>query len=136
MGSFSVWHWLVFLFLFLLPQVFYILALQASLKAVDPALRAMSPGLAWLLLIPLFNYIWIFVVVIRLARGYQRMWENQRLSSETNGGYGVGIAFAVSWVLCLIPLINLLAWIPALVFWVLHWVRVSQAKKLVLNTVV
>jgi hypothetical protein len=134
MGSFSAWHWLIVLLLaalVLLPGALYILTLQRAMEAVDPELRPMAPGLVWLLVIPLFNMIWLFFVVVHLKTGYERMQANGRLVAPTSAGFGVGIAMGVTWALCLIPFLNLLVAIPSLVLWILHWVQVSGARKLV-----
>ena len=136
MGEFSIWHWIVVLVMLgamYVPLIFYILSLQKAIEAVDIPFRSSSPGLVWLLLIPLFNFIWIFFLVVWISKGYEKMWEHQRLSVQTSAGFGVGIAYGVCWVLCLIPGLNLLAVIPSLVLWILHWVQVSQARKLVIS---
>jgi len=136
MGEFSIWHWsivLVFLGMVYVPLIFYILTLQRALDAVDPPLRPVAPGLVWLLLIPLFNFIWIFFLVVWITKGFEKMWQSQRLTAQTSAGFGVGIAYSVCWVLCLVPGLNLLLVIPSLVLWILHWVQVSQAKKLVIS---
>jgi hypothetical protein len=135
-GEFSIWHWLVVAILLIgmyVPFIFYILSLQRALESIDQTLRPVSPGLAWLLLIPLFNFIWIFFLVVWISKGYEKMWELQRLKAQSSAGFGVGIAYSVCWVLCLIPGLNLLVLIPSLVLWILHWVQVSQARKLVLQ---
>lgn len=134
MGSFSMMHWLIILIIFALwvvPQVFFILSVQTALRLVDDEFRQVTPGLAWLLFIPVFNLIWIFFLVTYMRRGYEKMWENQRLSRETSAGFGLGIGFGVASVFCLIPGLNLIAWLPALVLWILYWVQVSQLKALV-----
>ncbi len=135
MGEFSIWHWLIVLILFggvYVPLIFYILSLQRALEAIDAPVRPVAPGLAWLLLIPLFNFIWIFFLVVWIAKGFEKMWQNQRLTNQTSAGFGVGIAYGVCWVICLIPGLNLLAVIPSLVLWILHWVQVNQARKMVI----
>ena len=134
MGSFSIWHWFVVMVLcglIYIPLIFYILTLQRALEAVDQTMRPVAPGLVWLLLIPLFNFIWIFFLVVWITKGFEKMWQAGRLTTQTSAGFGVGIAYGVCWALCLIPGLNLLLMIPALVLWILHWVQVHQARKLV-----
>ena len=134
MSSFSLWHWLIVLvFLgFLVIQLLYILCIQRAFHAIDLECRPVAPGLAWLLLIPVFNIVWIFFLVVWMSRGLDRMWENQRLSKRTSGGFGVGLGFGISLALCAVPGVNLVAWIPALVFWILHWWQVAEVRTLVL----
>jgi hypothetical protein len=137
MGSFSVWHWLVALVLigvFILPNIFYILSMQKALAAIDQDKRPIAPGLAWLYLIPIFNIVWIYFLVVYISRGYARMGEAGRLSRPTAGGFGVGLAFAICLSLTLVPGLNLLAIIPMIVLWILHWVQVHSAQQAVIRT--
>lgn len=135
MDSFSAFHWLIVLFIVALiyvPTIFYVLSIQRSLAAVDEDKRPIAPGLAWLYLIPIFNVIWIYFLVVYISRGYEKMQEAGRLQRPVTGGFGVGIAFAICASLSLVPFINVLTIIPMLVLWILHWVQISQAAKAVI----
>jgi len=134
MGSFSIWHWLIVfgLALIIVPSVFYLIALQKALEAIDPAMRPVTPGLVWLQLIPIFNLVWLFILVNHLKKGYAKMSAAGRLRSETTAGFGVGIAMACLSVACAIPGVATVAVIPAMVCWVLHWIQVNEARKLVI----
>jgi len=137
MGSFSIWHWfVVFLLLPLIyvPTVFYILAIRRAFAAVDEEFRPIAPNMAWLELIPVFNLIWIFFLVVYLKQSYQKMWLAGRLLKETSVGYGFGLSFAICGVCGLVPGLNVLVLIPLLVFWILHWIQVHNASKLVLES--
>jgi hypothetical protein len=93
MGSFSVWHWLILL-LVLLPGVLYLLGLQRAMEAVDAELRPMARGLVRLLLIPLVNIVWMFLVVTHLKTGYAKMGAAGRLTAASDVSYGVRLALA------------------------------------------
>lgn len=137
MGSFSIWHWivvLVVLALAFLPIVFYSASMQKALEAVDVPYREQTPASSWLLLIPLFNAIWIFFLVSALQKGYTRMSEAGRLTQPSDGSHSIGIALAICWVLSLIPYVNLLAIIPALVLFILHWVKIVELRSLMKAT--
>ena len=131
MGSFSVWHWLIVLLVLVLPSVLYLLTLQRAFEAVDPDLRPMSPGMVWLLLIPLVNVVWMFFVVNHLKTAYTKMGAAGRLTAASNGAYGVGFALAICMAVSLVPFIGRLAALAALVLWIIHWVMVSKARGLV-----
>jgi hypothetical protein len=136
MGSFSIWHWLVVLIILpavYVPTIFYILAIRRAFIAIDEDIRPINPNMTWLELIPIFNLIWTFFLVTYLRQGYQKMWTSGRLSKETTAGYGFGLAFAICSVCGLIPGLNLLVLIPLVVFWILHWIQVHNATKLVLE---
>jgi hypothetical protein len=96
--------------------IIYISALEECLKAVSPSNRTLSPGFVWLLLIPLFNLVWHFVVVIHLARSLKNEAEQRKLSVG-DGGKLLGIATSISLVLG--PILNIL-----LMIW--YWIRISR----------
>lgn len=128
----SIWE-LAFLPLILVPVLyvplcFYCRTVQATLAAIDQEHRKVAPGTAWLLLIPVFNLIWIYFLVVYLRGGYAAMHAAGRLESQPNAGFGIGIAMAVCWSLWLLPFINLLAVIPSCVLWILHWNRVAKLR--------
>jgi hypothetical protein len=52
---------------FLTPVFLFFRAQQMVLTLIRPENRRMHPGLVWLQLIPLFNYVWVFFVVRRIA---------------------------------------------------------------------
>lgn len=48
--------------------IVYIAFLSGVLRKCSPASRTMEPGMVWLLLVPLLNVVWNFLVVTALAR--------------------------------------------------------------------
>ena len=68
---------LVGLAIFLVPAIFYLLTLQKALNRCSPESRAMQPGMVWLLLIPLFNLVWQFFVVINIAKSLVPSFRNE-----------------------------------------------------------
>jgi uncharacterized protein YacL len=116
--------------IFLIPGIFYLLTLQNTLKAVSPENRKMAPANVWLLLIPLFNIVWIFIVVTALANSLQREYEKYSVFKTSKPTYGIGMAMIV---LQLSSIIIPFANIAALVSWVIHWVQVNQCKNEILG---
>ena len=62
---------LLMLLLLLLPTIFYLITLQKALEAISVQNRQMPPGQVWLSLIPLFNFVWMFFVVNKIAESFQ-----------------------------------------------------------------
>lgn len=119
-----------FLAVFLVPLVLYLLTLQNTLKAISPESRLMNPGQVWLMLIPLFNLYWQFMLVDKLSRSIGA--ECVRLSiphDDYNPTYGIGLTMCV---------FNCLFWIPilgsfgSLISWIIHWIKVADYKKQIL----
>lgn len=65
---------LITLLAFLIPVFLFLRAQQTVLALVRPENRRMEPGLVWLQLIPLFNYVWVFFVVRRIADSLARQY--------------------------------------------------------------
>jgi hypothetical protein len=73
---------LILFALFLIPAIFYLITLQKTLETIVPENRKMPPGQVWLLLIPLFNYIWQFFTVSNIADSIKA--ECERLNIPIN----------------------------------------------------
>ena len=112
----------------LLPTIFFILTLQNALKQVRPTLRQMSPGALWLLLIPLFNLIWRFIVVNRVADSLDSEYRARGLATIGKPGQKIGLAYSICGLLSLIPVIGFLAGLAGLVCWIVYWVTIAGHK--------
>lgn len=119
-------------FLIIIPFVtfvFYIRAISKTIKAIDPEYRTQAPGMAWLLLIPVFNVIWFFFLLKAIKTGFLRMYENKRISQPIDTGYTYGIAMGCCWAAIFIPKLIFIALIPMFVFSILHWTKLNNARK-------
>ena len=110
------------------PAVPYILTLQNTLKAIRPQNRKMKPTDVWLLLIPLFNLVWHFIVVTHITNSINVEYRSRNLSLNSQTSYGVGMTLCILCCLCLIPFLPILAFIPALICWIIFWVQIHGHK--------
>jgi len=113
--------------LLLLPTIFFLLTLQKALTRCSPENRAMSPGLVWLQLIPLFNLIWMFFLVINLAKSLGNEFAQRGINEGPNPGQSIGMAWAICRICSIIPLV----WIASLVCWILYWVKISNYSSMI-----
>lgn len=124
---------LIFLFLipvFLLPAIFFLLTLQKTLNAISPENRRMPASNVWLMFIPLFNIVWQFIVVDKIAQSITA--ECARLNipvTDPKPTYNIGLAWNICNLVTFIPFIGSLA---ALVTFILYWVKVSEYKNLII----
>ena len=124
---------LLFLAAFLVPTIFYLISLQKALEAVSPENRQMPPGQVWLSLIPLFNFVWMFYVVNKIADSFQL--ECYRLhipTSEIKPTKGVGSAQNMLRICSFIPFVGTLANIGFVICWIIYWIKVVQIKNLII----
>ena len=124
---------LIFIFLlpiFLVPGVLFLLTLQNTLKAISPENRMMPPSNVWLMFIPLFNIVWQFIMVDKIAQSITA--ECARLNiptTEAKPTYNIGLAWNICNILSFIPIIGGLA---SLVTFILYWVKVNDFKNLII----
>ncbi len=81
--------------IFLVPLVFYLLTLQKALSRCSAQNRTLSPGLVWLVLIPLFGLGWHFIVVINLANSLHAEFLTRKLAEDERPGLGLGLAMCM-----------------------------------------
>ena len=110
--------------------IFYLVTLQNTLKAVSFENRKMSPGQVWLLLIPLFNCVWSFIVVNKISESLEAECRMRGIRTEPKPAYSVGIAMSVLQCCTWIPAVGYLVSIAALVCWIIYWIKVNEYKKL------
>lgn len=120
---------LLVLALLLIPTILYLLTLHKALEAVSPENRQMPPGQVWLSLIPIFNFVWMFFVVNKIADSFQL--ECYRLNiptTELKPTKGIGSAKNILRLCSFIPFLGILANLGFIVCWIMYWVKVNEIK--------
>jgi hypothetical protein len=94
----------IFCLICMVIGILYTLTLSNALKKCSVTSRTMRPGLVWLMLIPVFNIIWHFFVVVGLARSVGNEFQMRRIpSAQRRPGMSVGIAMCVCTVCAILP---------------------------------
>jgi hypothetical protein len=109
----------------LLPAIFYILTIQKALNRCAPENRAMAPGMAWLLLVPLVNIVWQFFVVINVAKSLGSEFQKRGIAEEPEPGKKLGLIMCILACCGIIPLLGILCSLGALVCWILYWIKIA-----------
>lgn len=116
----------VFGLLFLVPGIFYLLTLQKALDKCAPTSRTMQPGLVWLLLVPFFNVIWHFFVVLAMAKSLANEFARRGMPGpEAQPGQSIGLIMCTLACCGLIPVLGVLASLAAFVLWIMYWVKIA-----------
>ena len=134
----------------ILINVLFLLNLHKTLKAVREPNREMSPGMVWLNLIPVFNYVWAIIMVQRIGNSLEREYEARgRRTADEGFGRTAGtiwawgavvslvitiVQYALQFADMMIPsmLVSLLGMpisIALLVCFILYWVQTYQYRK-------
>lgn len=130
---------LVVLLLLCIPGILFLITLQNTLKTIEQENRTMKPQHVWLLLIPLFNWIWMFVVVKAVYNSLQNQLMKYGIyETATKSVYQLGLALSIVSVVYAVPYFRSILIVPVVVLWILYWVKVNNEKKklqLLRNTV-
>ena len=109
----------------LIPLIFYILTLQKALNRCSPENRAMAPGLAWLLLIPLINMVWHFFVVLNMAKSLDAEFKKRGIAEEPQPGQKLGLIMCILVCCGIIPILGILCSLGGLVCWIMYWLKIA-----------
>jgi len=114
---------------FILPAFIYLRVAESTLQEISPINRKIKPGQVWWVLLPLYGFFYHFKVVLRLRDSLQAEAESQHLHLKNfTSVHYTGLAMCVLGILMLIPgLLILLA--PALVCWVIFWIKTASYRK-------
>jgi hypothetical protein len=119
--------------LFIIPTILYFISLQKALEAVSEENRLMPPGQVWLCLIPIFNFVWMFFVVNKIADSFRlECYRLNIATTELRPSRGIGMAKNILRLCTFIPVIGILANLGFVICWILHWIKVNQIKNLII----
>ena len=110
----------------------YVKTLQDALRAVSPPARRIKPGQAWLMLIPVFSFIYSFIMVDRLATSVAAdLRARGAVVDGPRPTYAVGRAMSVCQLAFILPdnAVVHFVQIASLVLWIIHWVQVAGAER-------
>lgn len=119
---------------FLVIYILYLLNLQKTLQEVSLRKRRMEPSNVWLMLIPLFNIVWQFIVIDRLADSIQHELQSRGIAVNERPAYNVGLAYCVLTLCGWIPILGSFASLGFLVCFVIHWVKINEYRKRLIAT--
>ncbi|MGO9085181.1 MAG: hypothetical protein ACLP6G_14800 [Terriglobales bacterium] len=134
-GFFQPWHLLLLMFvamLFVVPWVFYLLTLQKALARCSQQARTTSPESVWLMLIPLFNLVYQFILVINIAKSLGNEFARRGgVNVDPEPGKSLGIAMCVLNVGSIIPLLGIPLAFGGLVCWIIYWVKIAGLSAMI-----
>lgn len=115
---------------FIVVSIFFILTLSRALNKCSPAARTMQPGTLWLLLVPVLNLVWNFIVVLGMAKSLANEFRARGVQGvEPEPGKSIGLAMAICAVCSVIPVLGLLAGLACLVLWILYWMKMADYSR-------
>jgi hypothetical protein len=128
----------------LIVAIFFLVTQQNVLKAIQPQNRTMSPGEVWLQLIPLFNFVWQFIVVSRISESISRELSSNTFSFEetqptqlyhkgNRPTYQIGMAMCILNLCAVIPVLATPASFACLICFIIYWVQLASFKNQIIS---
>jgi hypothetical protein len=134
LSDYGAWSWIGLAILLplaivgLVIAILFLLNLQNLLKTISAQNRKMDPSMVWLALIPVFQIVWMFIVVSKISESIQAEYSMRGLAVESKPTYSIGLAMCILNVCCIIPFVNFLAGIALLICIILYWIKTSEFK--------
>lgn len=129
-GLFQPFHLLVILFFFVplvIPAVFYLVTLQKVLARCSEQSRTVSPQSVWLMLIPIFNFVYHFILVNAIARSLRTEFSRRGIAvNDPEPGKSLGIAMCLLHIGAMIPMMGVLFALAGITCWILYWVKIAD----------
>lgn len=124
---------LLFLLTYAGLVIAYLLTLQNTLKAICPANRKIEPGLVWLSLIPVFNFVWNFILAKKIAFSLEKEFTDLGEKMDGRPLYNFGIFTSVMYIVTLIAKQitygGVILIVAGLVVWIMYWNKIAEYKK-------
>jgi hypothetical protein len=108
--------------------VFYLKNLQDTLKECAPHNQQVPPGNVWLMFIPIFNYIYPFILYPKISESLRLEFEER--GHPQGGDYckNIGITMPILTLCGWIPVLGGLAGLANFILWIIFWVKMAQFK--------
>lgn len=130
-------HLFIFLLVLMLQAALSMIAIvlvYADYQRIPPGFRKLEPGLVWLLLIPCFHLVWNFFVYPRLAESFKAFFDSIGDRSVGDCGRDLGLGYAISSAVSVVPLLGCLTGVVSLVLLILFLVKANELKNRIPNT--
>ena len=110
--------------------VFYLKNLQDLLRECDPKNRQVPPGNVWLMFIPVFNYVYGFILYLKISETLKREFEYRNAPQSGDYLKVLGIVMPSLNVAGLLPLplTKALLGLGGLVIFIIYWVKAAEMK--------
>ncbi|MEM8734111.1 MAG: hypothetical protein AAGG44_07810, partial [Planctomycetota bacterium] len=93
----------------------------------EPHKSQVGPGQAFLMMIPLFNLVWLFIYPKKLSQAYQICLSGYS-SQNDDCGEQIGLYWAICSVCTLIPCVNLFTGIAAIILAIIYLIKIHECK--------
>ena len=132
LGVFGPWQMilvLIFIAVFFILPIFHLINLQDLLKQVSNKNRLVPAVNVWLMLIPLFNLVYPFILYPKICDSVKLEYEDRGIIENGDFSRGIALALPILTLCSFLPFIGVLAGIANLVLFILFWVKTAEYKE-------
>jgi hypothetical protein len=108
--------------------ILYLMNLQNLLKEIAPKNRLVEPGNVWLMLIPLFNIIYPFILYPKICDSVKAEFEFRGNPEAGDYGRALGITMPILGLVGFVPFLGTFAGLANLVIFIIFWVKMAEYK--------
>lgn len=113
--------------------VFYLKNLQDLLRECNPNNRQVPPGNVWLMFIPLFNYVYGFILYLKISESIKREFEhrNAPLSGDYLKTLGIVLPSLNAFGALPLPMpwiLEVIFGLGSLAVFIVYWVQTANMK--------
>jgi len=119
---------LVILLVSLAIGVFIAYVIYAAQNRVPREHQKLEPALVWLLVVPVLQIVWIFMVAIKVPESLKSYFDAQEDATVGDCGRGVGLGWAICTIVSWIPFLGFITGLAALICMILFLVKVNELK--------
>jgi hypothetical protein len=117
-------------FLFLLMAIPATLA-YVILNRIPESHRKQSPGLCFLMLIPIFSLVWQFFVYPKISESFKSYFATHPNPPQGDFGAGIALWCCVSAILSFVPVLGVFAGLASLILLIIFFVKAFELTKLI-----
>ncbi|MGD9126550.1 MAG: hypothetical protein PVH19_04150 [Planctomycetia bacterium] len=107
--------------------------LARALKVVPPQLRIIPLGTVWLLMIPLFNFLWNFFIFPQISKSLKRYADSQANYAIGDCGESLGWAYSGLMAGAVIPYLGSMFAMAAFVIMIIYLAQISLVARQLRN---
>lgn len=119
--------WIFFFISGLIVMLIWLIVMNKALDQVSHDLRRMEPGAIWLCLIPVFGFVWQFMVTNAVSEGIAKeLLARNMLPKEEKPAYGYGLSGCILLCCCFVPYVGVCIAIIGLALMVVHMIKITE----------
>jgi hypothetical protein len=119
--------WVFFLVCGIPIMIVWMVVMNKALDQVSHDLRRMEPNAVWLCLIPLFGFVWQFLVAGAVAEGIAKeLLARNMYPKEDKPGYGYALSGCILVCCCIIPFVGVCVAVIGLILLVVHMIKIAE----------